>query len=413
MAPDALPDPLLSLRWLSQARRGFLAAQLGLLLITRLGTEVRPPLVAVLGVLGLLGAFDLVERARWSRGAPGPGRVGAHAAVDLAVLTATLLLTGGSQSPLVAFYLVEVALLAIVLPRGPAWAATLAAMALQAGVTVFARDVPGMDDEPHHHLAHLLGHVLAFDVAAVAITAFVGRVTAQLRAREAALRAAEADRAQAERLAALGSLAAGTAHALGTPLGAIELLAEEMALDLPETAEGRAAHGELVGQVRRCRAILDRMLAGDQGAEGRTPKVARGLARWAESWREAQGEDPALRVEIAPLDRVARGAEEGWRDALWTLLDNARAAGGPIEVSATPAETSLIVVVRDHGPPVPAERLARAGQPFFSAWLDRKGAGLGLYVARSFARAAGGDLILAPRASGGAQATLTIPLEAP
>ena len=405
------PDPALSLRWLSQARRGFLAAQALLLILTRLGTDVVVPLPPLLGVLGVSVVVDLVERARMARRSSTPSQVVAHAAFDLTSLTAILLLTGGAQNPLQAFYLVEVALLAIVLPRGAAWVATGGAILLQALATVFAVDVPGLDDEPHHHLAHLAGHVLAFDLAAVAITAFVGRLSAQLRTREEALRISETERAQAEKLGALGTLAAGTAHALGTPLGAIELLAEEMAVELPSEAAGREAHTELVGQVRRCRAILDRMLTGDEGSSGRMDRVGERVNVWVEAWSLAQGEGVEVTVTTDPLAIVVRGAEEGWRDATWTLLDNARAAGGGITVAARRVGATVEIVVEDQGPPVPPERLARAGQPFYSAWPGRKGAGLGIYVARTFARAASGELTLQACELRGVRATLTMALE--
>ena len=411
MSPSSAPDPALSLRWLSQARLGFLTAQVLLLAITRLGTDVRVSLPAVLGVLGLVVLVDLIERARLTRRPAGPSLVVAHAAFDLTSLTGILLLTGGAQNPLAAFYLVEVALLAIVLPRGAAWVATGGAILLQALATVFAVDVPGLDDEPHHHLAHLAGHVLAFDLAAVAITAFVGRLSAQLRAREEALRISETERAQAEKLGALGTLAAGTAHALGTPLGAIELLAEEMAANLPSSAPGHEAHTELVGQVRRCRAILDRMLTGDEGSSGRTENIGERTRAWVEAWTEAQGDGVQMTLAIDPLPVVVRGAEDGWRDATWTLLDNARAAGGGITVAARRVGATVEIVVEDQGPPVPPERLARAGQPFYSAWPGRKGAGLGIYVARTFARAAGGELTLQACELRGVRATLTMALE--
>ncbi len=404
-------DPALALRWLSQARRGIVVAQVLLLVIARVGTDAHMPIATVLTVLGVVMVVDLAEHARLARSPPSSSLVLAHAAFDLAALTAILLLTGGAQNPLQAFYLVEVALLAIVLPGGAAWTATGAAIALQAVATVFALDVPGLDEEPHHHAGHLMGHVLAFDLAAVAVTAFVGRLSAALREREEALRTSEIERARGEKLAALGTLAAGTAHALGTPLGAIELLAEEMAVDLPPDAPGRVAHPELVAQVRRCRAILDRMLAGDEGTSGRTQRVGERVATWVEAWRAAQGGGVELALSAEPLEETVRGAEEGWRDAVWTALDNARVAGGRITVSARRVEERVEVAIEDRGPAVPPERLLRAGQPFFSGWPGRKGTGLGIYVARTFARGAGGDVTLEPCATGGARAILAMAVE--
>jgi two-component system sensor histidine kinase RegB len=402
-------DPALALRWLSQARRGILVAQLLLLAITRLGTDVRVPLPALLTILGVMAAVDVIERARLAHRPATAPLVLAHAAFDLVSLTGILLVTGGAQNPLQAFYLVEVALLAIVLSGRAAWAASGAAIALQAVATAFALDLPGLDEEPHHHIGHLIGHVLAFDLAAVAVTAFVGRLSSQLREREAALRASEGERARGEKLAALGTLAAGTAHALGTPLGAIELLAEEVAAAGP--GEAPDAHAELVAQLRRCRTILDRMLAGDEGATGRTDWVGERVAAWIEAWRVAQGGGVRMSVAVEPLADSVRGAEDGWRAATWTVLDNARTAGEPIRVVARRAGPRVEIVIEDDGASVPPERLARAGQPFFSAWPGRKGTGLGIYVARTFARAAGGDVTLEANTPSGARAILAMEVE--
>lgn len=403
-------DPALALRWLALARRGIVVTQVLLLAAARIGADVHValPVPLVLVLTTLVGLDLAAQRVREDARA-----VAVLVALDLLALTTILLLTGGAQNPLQAFYLVEVALLAIVLPARASWVATAGVLVLQGVAAMSSAPVPGLDDTPHHHAGHLVGHILAFDLAAVAVTGFVGHMTAQLREKEEALRVRETERAERERLAALGSLAAGTAHALGTPLGAIELLAEEMAVDLPLGAAGRAAHPELVAQVRRCRAILDRMLAGEAGAGGRTARVGEQVAEWVSAWRGVHM-DVTVTSDIPPLDVAIAGAPEGWRDATWTVLDNARTAGGPIHVTLGRDGRVLHLSVDDHGPAVSAAQLARAGQPFFSAWPSRKGAGLGLYVARSFAQATGGDLDLIARAGGGVQVTLTmIPEGAP
>jgi two-component system sensor histidine kinase RegB len=284
---------------------------------------------------------------------------------------------------------VEVALVAIVLPTRSAWFTTFAAMLLHGAAVLVAPDLPGLDEVPHEHISHLLGHILAFDIAAVAVTGFIGRLSA-------ALRASEADRARNEKLAALGTLAAGTAHALATPMGAIELLAEEAGLDMPADAAGQQSLRTLRGEVRRCRLILDRMLAGDKGAAGETSAIAERVCAWVEDWRCAQEAPIRLDLTVDPAAGTVRGGEDGWRDALWTLLDNARTAGEPIAVRLTVEPHQIYVFIEDSGPAVPADDLVRAGQPFWSAWRDRKGTGLGLFVARTYARAAGGDVLLTP-----------------
>lgn len=396
----SVADPTLALRWLAQARRGLVAAQALLLGLTLAASPIRVASSSLVAVLAFMIVADALESIRLARRPASAGLVYVHLAFDLAALTVILALTGGAENPLQSFYLVEVALAAIVLPTRAAWLTTLAAMAAQALVVFCAPDLPGLDEVPHEHFSHLLGHTLAFDIAAVAVTAFVGRLSS-------ALRASEADRAQKEKLAALGTLAAGTAHALATPMGAIELLAEEVAVDFPPDAPAQFALRTLRGELRRCRSILDRMLAGEEGAEGDTARVLIQVNEWVEEWRAAQDEAVDLMVHVEAEDGTARGGADGWRDAVWTVLDNARTAGEPIEVRVVSDPQRWLLTVDDAGAPVPAEHLSRAGQPFFTAWTRRKGTGLGLYVARNYARAAGGDLLLAPGANG-AQATLVL-----
>jgi len=394
-------DPRLALRWLAQARRGLVGAQALLLALAVAGSPVRLPYAPLVALLAAILVADAVESVRLARRPATTATVHVHIAFDLAALTGILLLTGGAENPLQAFYLVDVALLAIVLPTRGAWLTTGAAIALQAVAVLVAPDLPGLDEEPHEHLSHLLGHVLAFDIAAIAVTAFVGRLSA-------ALRASEADRARNEKLAALGTLAAGTAHALATPMGAIELLAEEAALDVPAGAAGHQSLTTLRGEVRRCRLILDRMLAGDEGADGETAAIGERVREWVEDWRKAQNDDVRLDLAITGEGLTVRGGEDGWRDALWTVLDNARTAGEPLSVRlASPQPTQIHLLVEDGGPPVSTDDLARAGQPFFSGWRGRKGTGLGLFVARTYARAAGGDLVLTARETG-VRATLVM-----
>jgi len=404
--PEPADDPGLALTRLALTRRGLLAVQILLIALTEHETHVALPVTPIAAIVGAALLADAIESARLRRSPPTSRTVVAHGILDLGLITALLAVSGGAENPLASFYLVEVALLAMVLPARAAWGSTGLAILSQAAVVLTAADLPGLDEEPHLHPEHLVGHIVAFDLAAIAITAFVGNLAGALRARDQALRASEADRAQAERLAALGTLAAGTAHALATPLGAMELLAEEAALDLPEQAEGQASLRTLRAEVRRCRAILDRMLAGEDGAEEATDGLFDRLREWVDDWRAAQGDPSPVTLVLPEGDARVRGPGAGWRDALWTVLDNARKAGGAIEITAARVDGGRIgVQVRDHGSPIAPEALARIGEPFYTAWPSGGGTGLGTYVARRQAREAGGDLTLAA-ADPGVVATL-------
>ncbi len=99
--------------------------------------------------------------------------------------------------------------------------------------------------------------------------------------------------------------------------------------------------------------------------------------------------------------------------ALSELLENATAAtppGGQITVSARIEPDQIALCVRDTGPGMTPETLARAGQPFFTTRPNGTGRGLGLSIVARFAAAQGGTLSLASTGEG-TTATISLPRE--
>lgn len=107
----------------------------------------------------------------------------------------------------------------------------------------------------------------------------------------------------------------------------------------------------------------------------------------------------------------------GWPEMLERALDNLlrnalrfNPAGQPIELRAERVNGQVRLSVRDHGPGVLPEHLARLGEPFFRApEQSAPGHGLGLAIARRAAERHGGTLELANHAEGGFVASLVLP----
>jgi signal transduction histidine kinase len=72
--------------------------------------------------------------------------------------------------------------------------------------------------------------------------------------------------------------------------------------------------------------------------------------------------------------------------------------GGRVELSARALPEGASFAVEDSGPAIPADSVARLGEPFFST--KPRGTGLGLAIARSIAEAHGGELTLASNLPG-------------
>jgi signal transduction histidine kinase len=117
--------------------------------------------------------------------------------------------------------------------------------------------------------------------------------------------------------------------------------------------------------------------------------------------------DPAL--PPLPLDRARV------QMLVRNLLDNAlrhQAGDGPVRLSTVAERDRARLVVRDHGPGVPAEDLQRLAQPFYRPDAARSrgsgGVGLGLYLCRLVAQSHGGALLLR-NAGPGLEVTVALP----
>lgn len=99
---------------------------------------------------------------------------------------------------------------------------------------------------------------------------------------------------------------------------------------------------------------------------------------------------------------------------LQNLVANALAYGGSAEISVTRSAGSLAITVDDDGPGIPPNEIESMFKPFSRLETSRNrqtgGSGLGLSIARSIARAHGGDVTLSNRTPKGLRATVRLPI---
>lgn len=99
------------------------------------------------------------------------------------------------------------------------------------------------------------------------------------------------------------------------------------------------------------------------------------------------------------------------------LVDNAVRHGGSAKVRLAVEGRDVVIAVEDRGPGIPASERERAFAPFTrldaARNLDNGGSGLGLTIARTIARAHGGEVDLGDRPGGGLRATVRLPLASP
>ncbi len=211
------------------------------------------------------------------------------------------------------------------------------------------------------------------------------------------------------------------AHEVKAPLAAIRGAAELLDEDMP--AEQRAKFlANVRHEAARIQTIVDRLIElsslESQKSLQKTERVA------TAQLLEAAGEAVQSAYNAAAIKLMVRPADEFrvlgdpflLRQALQNLLQNAldfSPAGGEVVLTCTRRGDRVVFSVTDSGPGVPDYALARVFDRFYSLPRPggtRKSTGIGLPLVREIAHLHGGDTALENRATGGAVATLWLPL---
>ncbi len=273
----------------------------------------------------------------------------------------------------------------------------------------------------------------AFNEMSEALEARTGdleKAVGGLRQSNEQLREAHVELDRAERLASVGRLAAGVAHEVGNPMGAMLAFVELAKRDRGLSEEGRGHLDRVLQEGQRVRTILRQLL--DFSRPPRTERVPVDLlelARETAKLVRAQRRYAAVALEVAgegglPPARADRnGVAQILLNLLLNALDSVTAAGvdeprvtvrvrparGPARAGDDPAAAArrrrieeVECVVEDNGPGVAEADRERIFDPFFTTKEPGEGTGLGLSNALRFAEELGGSLRLAPAAEGAA-----------
>jgi len=236
------------------------------------------------------------------------------------------------------------------------------------------------------------------------------------------LKVARAQLGRAERLSAVGMLAAGVSHELNNPLGIILSTAGNLreALGLGHACADDVAIIE--AETKRCRGIIQGLL--NFAASGESHPVDSDIntllqGTYALAIRDPRARDLAVRWQLdRSLPPVALDPRQMQQVFLNLLMNAADAMGGCGEVAIRTAESieggrrKVQVTFSDQGCGISAADLEHIFDPFYTTKKGGAGYGLGLAVSYGIIAAHGGEISVSSEVGHGTTFSITLPLRA-
>ncbi len=237
----------------------------------------------------------------------------------------------------------------------------------------------------------------------------------------------EAQLAHSERLASLGTLAAGVAHELNNPMAAILAGVERLRRWLTREQQLPARNredmdGVLQGierETQRCTETTEKLLL--------LAHPYRAATAWVDLNRAVRDTLSLLNYQMAkqgiamvqdldPKVPPVWARESGIRGMCMNLCMNAVQAmkkGGMLTVRSRPAGSMVTLEIEDTGPGIQPQHLDRIWDPFFTTKPIGQGTGLGLSITQRTVTGYGGTIRVESRPGEGARFIIELPVQGP
>jgi signal transduction histidine kinase len=343
--------------------------------------------------------------------------------MDLVVLTALVVWTGGIHSPLVAFFVFHMVFASLLLSEALALTTAMTACVLIACGLALAHKFPAGRVDALSAIGLFFTFVLTVILTnritrdlrshrrrLVRQNRRIGAMTDQLRRQQEAL-------VQHEKMSAMGQMAAGVTHEITNPLASIDSVLQ-LAQRHPDRVKPQTLQ-TLREQVQRINQIIRQMKTFAHPAEMAAQTLP--LNAVVEQALDMLRFDPRMKnVEIQREYDPATGAIVLWPQAIEQVLVNlitnaldamAESSARVLGVRTRRRDGWCVIEISDTGHGIDPQHMPRLFEPFFTTKPVGQGTGLGLSISYSLMQKQGGSISARSKPGRGSTFILRLPAE--
>jgi two-component system NtrC family sensor kinase len=221
--------------------------------------------------------------------------------------------------------------------------------------------------------------------------------------------------AQAEKMAAIGQLAAGVMHEINNPLATISACAESLTLELGELEYLKFIDAE----VERCKRIIDGLL--DFSRKRSVSKEPVEINATVERTlfllsHHARFKRVAVTKALGPQSTVSANADQLIQILMALLLNAADATEqkgqqASVTVRTSVARATVMIEIIDNGVGIPRSEVGKLFEPFYTTKPPGRGTGLGLSICYGLVADNGGRLEVESTPGSGSTFRIVLPME--
>ncbi len=206
----------------------------------------------------------------------------------------------------------------------------------------------------------------------------------------------EEEMRRSERMAAIGTLAAGVAHEIRNPLSSIKGYATYFGQRFPEGSDDREAANVMVSEVNRLNRVITDLLGLSRPSDVRQkPICLENIVAHVIKLIHQNAASRNVRIVSKTAPRVPdiMADMERLSQALLNLCLNALDAmpdGGTLTIAVAGGRKQVCLIVRDTGEGISPENMAHIFDPYFTT--KSSGTGLGLPMVHKIVQAHGGEM---------------------